>query len=1029
MANINSLTSNSYSSSSSIYGNRNVLTGLASGMDTEAMIENSVTGYQTKITELQQKQTKLEWKQDAYRELIDQMYSITSKYTSFSSETNLSSNAFFTGNASTIVSGSNASAVSASGKATSDIRINAVTSLATAARYTVDASALGVHISDEAVGGAIDWGKNLTKGTLSGTMSLKVGSSSVEIKFTDEDKYASLDELVAGINKKLSDQSADVKATLNNGEITFETTGSAKTKGDSVYISGASGNLKTMLNVTTATSTADEKRFDYKSFSLSGDASGLTKTLSMAEYFSGKTIDVTLDGMTKSIKIGDLSGIEQPDLSSYDAKIAEVNTKIDEVKNTEMSDEERAQKNTELFEELRVAQAERSNALNTSMTSALKDDLQASINKEFGTNRITVGSTNTGGLRFDVARGSGSTVKVVSSVGSELGISEAGVSNYFNTSQKLGSLLGEDWLNKNARIEGTLDHNATERYFDKDGNELKLSDGVYYRINSDGSIMTKDGEKVAGTRVSTLFTDTDGNLIKKYANEDTYYRVNAKGEWLYDLKINGVSIGDITKDTSMEGVLNKINSSDTAGVKVNYSTLTDQFVFTSRQTGAGSDVSIDGALAQKLFDVKQSPANTTLESLFGDTFDWDENGNMQLLMTKVPAGSYSLGKFNKNDSVETFMTKLNEAGNGAVQNWLSYDETAGKYVLGGGYENGQQGKVSFAAFFQPDKELSLEALVEKANAAAATRGGEKTKGEDAVIRATVNGKDLVLTRSNNVIDMDGLSVILKEKFSAYGEDEKLNEADALTFSTSSNSDKIVDTIKTFVEDVNKLMTDVHKAFTTQPATKTSSSSKKGVTYYEPLTEEDRNSMSESAVEKYEEKAKSGLLFGDSDLRSLYDKLVTAIQAYGTDRVDLESIGLSTAYSNGVTTLKLNETKLREALDSNPDKVRTVFTKTTEGGSTTNGLMQSLKMTLNDYASTSLAKPGILVSKAGTKLSAVSLLHNNLYQQIGNIDKQIESWQSKLSSRIDYYTKQFTALEKMMSTMNNQSSMLSDLMGY
>ena len=92
-------------------------------------------------------------------------------------------------------------------------------------------------------------------------------------------------------------------------------------------------------------------------------------------------------------------------------------------------------------------------------------------------------------------------------------------------------------------------------------------------------------------------------------------------------------------------------------------------------------------------------------------------------------------------------------------------------------------------------------------------------------------------------------------------------------------------------------------------------------------------------------------------------------------------------------------------------------------------MASLKMTLNDYASTSLASPGVLVRKAGTKLSAVSLLNNNLYQQIGNIDKQIESWQSKLSSRIDYYTKQFTALEKMMSTMNNQSSMLADLMGY
>ena len=48
MANVNSITNNT-SSTASLYGSRNVLSGLASGMDTEAMIENSVSGYQTKI--------------------------------------------------------------------------------------------------------------------------------------------------------------------------------------------------------------------------------------------------------------------------------------------------------------------------------------------------------------------------------------------------------------------------------------------------------------------------------------------------------------------------------------------------------------------------------------------------------------------------------------------------------------------------------------------------------------------------------------------------------------------------------------------------------------------------------------------------------------------------------------------------------------------------------------------------------------------------------------------------------------------
>lgn len=871
MANINSLTSNSYSSSSSIYGSRNVLTGLASGMDTETMIENSVTGYQTKIKELQQSQEKLTWKQDAYRELIDQMYSITNKYTSYTSTTNLSSNSFFTSNVTTTANGKNASAVTATGKATSDIQINAVTQLATATRYAVDASSLSFNATEKAEGTAIDWGKSVTKGTLTGTMTLKLGKDSIDIRFTDDDKYASTSELLSGINKKLQAQDADVAAVMSGSEIKFVVTGDAARNGDSVYISGASSSLKGKLNVETASSSADENRFEYTSFSLSVAESELTKTLNMAQNLSGKTIDVTLDGTTKTIKIGDLSGIEQPDS-------------------------------------------------NTAMTAALKDDLQASIDKEFGANRITVGVTDAGGLKFDVPKGSGSTLKVTSSAGGELGIGEAGVSNYFNTGKKLDALLGTDWLNANARAEGTVDADVAERYFDADGNELKKEGGSYYRLGGNGAVLVKDGEKVKGSVTNVLRTDTEGNLVKRDASDGKYYHVTKKGEWSYHMEINGETIDGFTKDSSLESVLNKISSNAAAGVRVSYSNLTNQFVFTANETGAGSKVEFDDALAKRLF---------------GDG-------------TATLSASDSLGY---------------------------------------------------------------------------------TRGQDAVIKATVNGKELELARSSNVVNMDGLTVTLKDTFSAYDENNKVNKSDVITFTTSSDADKVVDTIKSFVEDVNKLMTSVHDAFTTQPITKTSSSSKSGTTYYEPLTEDDKNDMSESAVAKYEEKAKTGLLFGDSDLRALYDKLLNTVQSYGADRVDMEAIGLSTTYSGGVTTFSLNEEKLRAALDSDPDKVRNVFTKTKDGGSATDGLMSSLRSTLNAYASTSLGSPGILVSKAGTRLSAVSLLNNNLYKQISNIDSQIESWQTKLSNKIDYYTKQFTALEKLMSTMNNQSSMLADLMGY
>ena len=299
-------------------------------------------------------------------------------------------------------------------------------------------------------------------------------------------------------------------------------------------------------------------------------------------------------------------------------------------------------------------------------------------------------------------------------------------------------------------------------------------------------------------------------------------------------------------------------------------------------------------------------------------------------------------------------------------------------------------------------------------------GATYTAGKNAIVDATVNGKKISgLERTSNTFNMDGMSVTLKDTFTA----EK--DSDAVTFSTVADADKIVEVVRTFVEDVNKLMSDVHAAYTTQPLTK-STSKREG---YEPLSDDDKSSMSETAIKNYEEKAKTGLLYQDSDISSLYESLRNAVQAYGADRVTLESIGLTTSYSSGVTQISLDEGRLRAALESDPDKVRTAFTKSKESGSSTNGLMATLKSTLNTYGSTSLGSQGILVRKAGTKLSAVSLMNNNLQTQINNLTNQIETWQSKMSDRIDYYTKQFTQLEKLMSTMNNQSSMLADLMGY
>lgn len=269
-----------------------------------------------------------------------------------------------------------------------------------------------------------------------------------------------------------------------------------------------------------------------------------------------------------------------------------------------------------------------------------------------------------------------------------------------------------------------------------------------------------------------------------------------------------------------------------------------------------------------------------------------------------------------------------------------------------------------------------------------------------------------------------MTITLKDTF-GYGEDGKLTETarkDAVSFESTADSDKIVDAIKSMVEDYNAMVTEIKSAYSTQPASKNN-----GRTRYEPLTAEQMADMSDREIEQYEALAKQGILFGDSNLSSMYNKLRNAITPGGSDGQTLREIGITTSYSDGLTTLSLDEEKLRTALSNDPEKVRNAFTKTSEDGSG-NGLMQNLQSTLETYVKTTGEPKGVLITHAGSVKAPTSLNSNSLLTQINNIDKQIERWEDKMSDQIDRYTTQFSKLEQLIAEMNSQASSMSGLMG-
>ena len=829
MASISSLTG-STSSSSSIYGNRNsnIISGLASGMDTESLISGAVQGYQQKIQSLQQKNTKLQWQQEAVQSVSDKLVEFARNYTSYAySTTNLMSSSFFNNAVKTTANGIHAAMVTASGKSSSEVVINSIKQLATTARYAVSGSDLtgGIQVDGDKLTAsgaqALDLGGEMKLSKLAGSLSLTYGTKEITIDFDELDLYAdesgNLDEkaLQSAIEEKLSKQkistssgtsyAADTRigvSVSNGGQISFYD----KTGSNTVSISGATGSLAGMIDGLSSVVSSKAGTFHLTSTDVVDETTN-------AAYLSGKSLTFSLDGKEKTIQLGTVS-------------------------------EDSGALLTQLNEELR---------------------------KAFGTDADGVNKVNAslsdGKLSFTVAKGSALSVTPENdAVGNALGIGSS-LTSYVDTGKTLGDMggLGWDWTDTTKAIKGV-------------GTPIEQK-------NDEGDI--------------TGYVDEEGNRVNKDG-----YLVDEDDNLLFDLEINGVTIGRYSKDTEFNTVLNDINGNTEAGVKVDYSKTTGQFVFSAKDSGAGGRIEITGGLGAALFG----------------TVDPDQ-----------PSSSY-------------------------------------------------------------------------------------TPGKDAELEVTINGDKMTLSRSSNSFDLDGMAVTLNGTFTAADDTENI------TFTSKCDSDTIVDAVKKMVEDLNTIIKEVKSAYSDMPLEKSDGSS------YEPLTDDDMADMSDSAIEAYEEKAKTGILFMDSDLSSLYSDLVNAITSSGADGVTLRSIGIDTSYSDGLTTLTLDEQKLREALDSDPDKVQEAFTKSKDTGAATNGLMASLQSITDRYAATTGDTKGILIEKAGSKYSPSSALDNTLLKQMEDVEEEISKWQDKMSDQVDYYTNKYTQLEMLINEMNSQSSALSGLLG-
>ena len=388
----------------------------------------------------------------------------------------------------------------------------------------------------------------------------------------------------------------------------------------------------------------------------------------------------------------------------------------------------------------------------------------------------------------------------------------------------------------------------------------------------------------------------------------------------------------------------------------------------------------------------------------GDELVYDADGNIEFSING------KLITVNKSDTLSQVIDRVNSTTNANVV--MKYDQLTDKISItakqsGAGdtlklaYEGGGSG------FF--------EALgIDVSNPVS-----EENKGQDAIIK--LNGQ--LVTRNSNNITVDGVTYTVKKAHES-GKSE--------TITIQQDVDTAVNALKSFVESYNELISNMNGLV-----------SEKYDRNYQPLTDSQKEEMSEEEIEKWEAKAKTGLLRNDSLLSDMTLAMRKALYepVKGTNLL-LSDIGIASSdqyLENGK--LYVDEDKLRDALANNPDAIAKLLNGESEENPTykrtatsaqkaerylNSGVFNRISDIINDNISTfrdSNGNKGYFLEKAGLE-GDTTYTDNVLKNQLDDFDDRIDALEDKLVDKETAYYKKFSTLETLLSNMNAQSSMIS-----
>lgn len=316
---------------------------------------------------------------------------------------------------------------------------------------------------------------------------------------------------------------------------------------------------------------------------------------------------------------------------------------------------------------------------------------------------------------------------------------------------------------------------------------------------------------------------------------------------------------------------------------------------------------------------------------------------------------------------------------------ITYDENAKGFFISG-KNTGSNSFINLEAVKIAKSEDG--SVVETVDSSITDKLGIKTtsdKGKDA----TFTFEGMKITSASNNVTVNGLSLELKDDVTG---SVKLN--------ATQDKDAIFNTVKELITEYNKLLTDLNAMVEASPNKS-----------YKPLLDEQKAEMSESEITAWNKKIEDSLFAGNDTIRKVVSSLKDSMSgSFGG--ITLRDLGIESNSWQDKGVLTVTDDKLRSMVNDNPEKVIELFA----GDGKLDGIADKM---YSDLTNKFKAVNGI---KSSTSLFNDIIKTKNITDEAKKADK-LEERRKALE---DMYYKKFTAMEKMLSQLNSQSSWLSNL---